>query len=144
MKLKDKSTIQRMLGWIEGISAGLDDKFSGFLLDAVEVIDGIIDREECEEYMIVNCNHHIPAFDVADVKHEEWTPVKEGLPRSRREYLCICVFGESERQYYNVLRFHPEKNAENGYVTGPHFSNEGMNGMRVTHWMPLPKPPCGD
>lgn len=81
--------------------------------------------------------------DFVEVKHGAWTPVKEELPRSRREYLCICVFDESERQYYNVLRFHPETNAENGYVTGPHFSNEGMNGMRVTHWMPLPKPPRG-
>ncbi len=48
MKLKDKCTIQRMLGWIEGISVGLDDKLSAQLCDAVEVIDGIIDKEECE------------------------------------------------------------------------------------------------
>jgi hypothetical protein len=46
-------------------------------------------------------------------------------------------------QQMRLPGFHPEQNAENGYVTGPHFSNEGMNGMRVTHWMPLPKPPCG-
>lgn len=49
MKLKDKCTIQRMLGWIEGISAGLDDKLSAQLCDAVEVVDGIIDGEECED-----------------------------------------------------------------------------------------------
>lgn len=46
MTRKDKSTIQRMLGFIEGISAGLDDKLSSLLLGAVEVIDGIIDKEE--------------------------------------------------------------------------------------------------
>jgi hypothetical protein len=82
----------------------------------------------------------MPTADVAEVK---WIPVTERLPKGRREYLCICVFGESKMQFCNVLIFHPEQNAENGYVTGPHFSNEGMNGMRVTHWMPLPKPPCG-
>ncbi len=84
--------------------------------------------------------HEAPTADVAEVK---WIPVTERLPKGRREYLCICVFGESKRQYYDVLMFHPEQNAENGYVTGPHFSNEGMGGMRVTHWMPLPKPPSG-
>ena len=71
----------------------------------------------------------------------KWIPVTERLPKGRRDYLCVCVYGESEMRFYNVLMFHPEQNSENGYVTGPHFSNEGMEGMRVTHWMPLPKPP---
>lgn len=93
--------------------------------------------------LVNHIEEHCPTADVAEVKHGEWVPVTDRLPKSRRKYLCICVFGESELQYYEVLVFHPEKNAENGYVTGPHFSNEGMNGMRVTHWMPLPKPPCG-
>ena len=83
---------------------------------------------------------HAPTADVAEVK---WIPVTERLPKGRRDYLCIYVFDESDMQFCDVLMFHPEQNAENGYVTGPHFSNEGMNGMRVTHWMPLPKPPCG-
>ena len=81
-----------------------------------------------------------PTADVAEVK---WIPVTERMPKGRRKYLCICVFGESKMQYYNVLMFHPEQNAENGYVTGPHFSNEGVEDMRVTHWMPLPKKPSG-
>ncbi len=44
LSLKDKSTIQRMLGKIEGVAFGLEDKFATPLLDAVEVIDGILDR----------------------------------------------------------------------------------------------------
>ena len=46
MTLKDKETIQRMLGQIEGVAFGMDDKFSGVLLDAVEVIDSILDKEK--------------------------------------------------------------------------------------------------
>ena len=88
-------------------------------------------KEKCPVYKV-------PTADVAEVK---WIPVTERLPKVRRDYLCICVFDESKRQYYDVLMFHPEQNAENGYVTGPHFSNEGMDGLRVTHWMPLPEPP---
>lgn len=73
---------------------------------------------------------------------QEWISVKDRLPKTRREYLCICKFGEdSEYRFYNILMFHPEKEADNGFVKGPHFSNEGMNDMRVTHWMPLPKMP---
>ena len=81
--------------------------------------------------------------DFVEVEQGKWIPVTDRLPKGRKDYLCICVFGASEMQFYNVLNFHPEENAENGYVPGPHFSNEGMNDMRVTHWMQLPKPPCG-
>ena len=80
---------------------------------------------------------------IEELSKPKWIPVTERLPIGRREYLCICVFDESNMPFYNVLMFHPEQNAENGYVTGPHFSHEGVEGMRVTHWMPLPKPPCG-
>lgn len=74
-------------------------------------------------------------------EQSRWISVKERLPKRRADYLCIYVFGDSEMHFYGVLMFHPEQDAENGYVTGPHFSDEGMEGMRVTHWMPLPEPP---
>ena len=71
--------------------------------------------------------------------------VKDRLPKKKREYLCVCQFGDdSNWRYYNVLLFHPEKNADNGCVKGPHFSNEGMDDMRVTHWMELPELPERD
>ena len=46
MTLKDKSTIQRMLGKIEGVTFALDDKTATPLRDAIEVIDCILDRED--------------------------------------------------------------------------------------------------
>jgi hypothetical protein len=46
MTAKYKSTIQRMLGKIEGVAFILDDKFGTPLLDAVEVIDCVLDRED--------------------------------------------------------------------------------------------------
>ncbi len=49
MTIKDKSTIQRKLGMIEGVAFVMDDKASTPLLDAVEVIDGIINREDGAE-----------------------------------------------------------------------------------------------
>ena len=49
MELKDKETIQRMLGKIEGVAFVVDNKIATPLLDAVEVIDCILDREEGAE-----------------------------------------------------------------------------------------------
>jgi hypothetical protein len=46
MTLKDKSTIQRKLGNIEAAAMCMeDDTVAALLLDAVEIIDGIIDKE---------------------------------------------------------------------------------------------------
>ena len=44
MKLIDKSTIHRMLGKIEGVAFVLEDKYANPLLDAVEVIDSVLER----------------------------------------------------------------------------------------------------
>lgn len=49
MTIKDKEAIQRMLGKIEGVAFAVDDKISTPLLDAIEVIDCILDREEGAE-----------------------------------------------------------------------------------------------
>ena len=49
MDIKDKSTIQRMLGKIEGVAFVVEDKIAVPLLDAIEVIDAVLDREEGAE-----------------------------------------------------------------------------------------------
>lgn len=46
MTLKDISTIRRMLGKIEGVAFVVSDKAATPLLDAIEVIDCVLDREE--------------------------------------------------------------------------------------------------
>ena len=49
MKQEDKETIQRMLGKIEGVAFVVEEKIATPLLDAIEVIDGILDREDGAE-----------------------------------------------------------------------------------------------
>ncbi len=49
MELKDKETIQRMLGKIEGVAFVVDFKIARALLDAIEVIDRILNSEEGAE-----------------------------------------------------------------------------------------------
>ena len=83
----------------------------------------------------------INAAPVVEIQ-QEWTSVKDELPKRRREYLCICQFGEDPHwRFCNVLMFNPEKDGDNGCVKGPHFSDEGMDGMKVVYWMPLTKMP---
>lgn len=45
MTYKDFSTIQRMLGMILGVALGIGADVEGALLDAVETIDAVLDRE---------------------------------------------------------------------------------------------------
>lgn len=113
-------------------------------IDRRVAIKTAVENYKCtNQFDVLEMVEKMEAIPTADVTEVKWIPVTERLPKCRRYYLCICVFGESKMQFCDVLMFHPEQNAENGYVTGPHFSNEGMEGIRVTHWMPLPKPPCG-
>ena len=74
----------------------------------------------------------------------EWISVKDRLPERRWNYFIAYVFGDSDQHFYGEAMFHPGKDEDNGYVHGPHFSNEGMDGMRVTHWMTIPKLPEED
>ena len=46
LTLKDKYTIQRMLGKIEGVAFTVEDNFAAPLFDAIEVIDSILDKED--------------------------------------------------------------------------------------------------
>lgn len=49
MTFKDKETIQRMLGKIEGVAEALNDLYAKPIKDAVKTIDRIIDREKVGE-----------------------------------------------------------------------------------------------
>ena len=71
-----------------------------------------------------------------------WIPVEERLPEKHlQECLCRYVFDEipGVSGHIHVLTWHAY--GTNGYVYRPHFTDEGFESMRVTHWMPLPEPP---
>ena len=45
MTLEDYSTIQRMLGFLEGIAAGIENKdASSAMYDAIETLSNVIDK----------------------------------------------------------------------------------------------------
>lgn len=54
MTHEDKETLQRMLGKIEGVAFCVDEKFVTPLLDAVEVMDGVLNRLDGKDENNVN------------------------------------------------------------------------------------------
>lgn len=77
---------------------------------------------------------------VAGVPEQKWIPVEEKLPEKHGGvYLCLIKFPEANMAFPHCLTWYAY--GDNGYVNGPHFSDEGLDGMKVTHWMPLPEPP---
>lgn len=75
----------------------------------------------------------------------KWISVKERLPEQHMQNcLCWCVFenGPPENGFAHVATWY--SHGDNGYVNGPHFSDEGYCGMHVTHWMTIPEAPKED
>lgn len=72
-----------------------------------------------------------------------WISVEdEQKPKHHEEVLCRYVFDGDSQCFYAVLTYYAY--GDNGYVTGQHFTGEGLHDMRVTHWMPLPELPEED
>ena len=73
----------------------------------------------------------------------KWISVEdEQKPRHGEEYLCVCALPNDPKHEWDwimVLRWY--SHGSNGLVDRPHFTDEGVNGMYVTHWMPKPKLP---
>lgn len=68
-----------------------------------------------------------------------WISCEERLPKRRGHYFISYIFDDYEEMpFYGAAMFHPELDADNGLVKRPHFSNEGVDNMRVTHWMDIP------
>ena len=76
----------------------------------------------------------------------EWISVEEDKPKRRGHYFIAYRFKGFDMQFFGEAMWHDDI-PDNGYVKGDHFSNEGVNGMYVTHWMEipsLPMPPKGE
>ena len=100
----------------------------------LDVLDWTTGWEEAANYLIAH-----------GVTVQEWISVKdERKPKQLQECLCVCQFDDDakgEWRFYNVLKWHDVPYQDNGIVNRPHFTDEGVHGMVVTHWMPLPKTP---
>lgn len=72
----------------------------------------------------------------------EWISVKEKLPETHGQK-CVGLYSQhgDDRPYPYPHVFTWNAYGDNGYVNGPHFSDEGLDGLKVHYWMPLPEAP---
>lgn len=70
----------------------------------------------------------------------KWISVEDEKPKCRGEYFVSYVFADCDMRFYGSA-FWIDDLETNGYVTGSHFSFEGVGGMKVTHWMEIQKLP---
>lgn len=92
-------------------------------LDAADRLEELVER--CARY----------AEEIAVLREKvKWIPVTERLPEDDGHYLCRFEFERTGMAFCQTLDY---------YATDvqPHFQYEGLRGMRVTHWMPLPEAP---
>ena len=83
----------------------------------------------------------IPTIEAEPVN--QWVNIAHEHPPCRGHYFIAYKFQGSEIRFYGEAFWHDDI-PDNGYVKGNHFSNEGVEGMYVTHWMKIPKlPNCG-
>lgn len=88
---------------------------------------------------IAACKEIVRYFPAADVvERPRWISVKERMPKDERQVLAYYGFDHGDgylgMMFVQVLDWF-------GHDPKPHFQHEGLNGMKVTHWMPLPEPP---
>lgn len=65
---------------------------------------------------------------------QRWIPCSERMPEVDDNYLCTYHFEAGNKNYVSTLFFYATDQS-------PHFQCEGLRGLKVTHWMPLPEPP---
>lgn len=74
--------------------------------------------------------------------NSEWISVEERLPE-RNGQMCVGLYTQhgahKSQSFPYIFTWHAY--GDNGYVNGPHFSDEGLDGLKVHYWMPLPEPP---
>ena len=84
--------------------------------------------------------HMAAAVEADRSTYPEWISVEDEKPKRRGDYFIAYKFAGSDMRFYGTAMWHDDVSS-NGYVEGPHFSNEGLGGMYVTHWMKIPTLP---
>ena len=106
---------------------------------AIEKLDKDLEQsKEYEAFWNKEAEEALRRFQVAVASKPRWIPVTERLPE--RDGQVLTYYGFDHGDGYLGMMF---IQALDYYANDPrpHFQHECFHGMKVTHWMPLPKPP---
>ena len=109
--------------------------------------------EKCPYYYKASCGLNLRRKALALINEQEqkikelteenapkWIPIESNeKPQHLKNYFIAYVFGDSDMRFCGEAKYYAY--GGNGIVDGAHFSNEGIDDLRVTHWMPIPKLP---
>ena len=105
-----------------------------------EVIDTLEYIQQLE-HQIGELTEMVAQLEAAQPK---WISVEERLPEKHGQ-ICVGLYNQHGADkpilFPHVFKWYAYGN--NGYINGPHFSDEGLDGLKVYYWMPLPEPPKG-
>jgi len=124
----------------------VDDQFNDWFKDnyknMLEIIDIIYQTgsyKGCNNDNILLVYRVNPIVSYAKPELDgPWISVEDDIkPKDGQQYLTAYVYdgGDCECHYYATANYYDFDD------DGPSFSNEGRNGVRVTHWMEFPKLP---
>ena len=137
MELGYKSPIEIVMGEMR-------TQYENEIFRAIQDVDVNVDKEELIKALEYDRGQYEKGYNDA-LANFEWISIEdERKPKNLHEYLCLCSFENStpeEHCWVMPLKWHAFEG--NGVVDRPHFTDEGVEGMRVTHWMELPLPPKG-
>lgn len=102
----------------------------------IEMNGGVMEKcDTCKANKV--CDHNKYGFEDCDNYISEWISVDDRLPENEKNVLCYYGFdrgdGDLGMMFIGVLCYFC-------FDSRPHWQHEG-NGLKVTHWMPLPEPP---
>lgn len=111
--------------------------FDNNIVEAVQRYDIQVDKDELLKALRYDRDQYEKGY--ADGLNAcPWISVEnDHKPRHLEDCFIAYVFGENGMTFFGEARYYAF--GGNGFVDRPHFRNEGVDGMRVTHWMSVPK-----
>ena len=100
----------------------------------IEILENSFEKQY-EKRCLLTAPHTVEDLIAHGVTVQEWIPVKDRLPETGGNVVCIAKRNPFSRFMPMVARI--EKNGWVNPITGQYISE-------VTHWIPIPQPPKGE